>query len=195
MPTGDVDDQGDTPGTRHSLPPLRPEVLGLLAESKDRSEEDGPRLILADYLEERGDPRGTFVRLQVQAARLDEDNPQRAECQRQAEELSQPHLRDWLGPLGKLGVVEWSWARGLIKLYLKGRDLLRPEWADWAQTEAWAWVEGVRMVDLTDSEAANLCRLPPLYGLSLSSCSQLTDGGLNTCAHEGKCCQTAWRLA
>src|SRR5262245_5223413 len=178
MPTGDVDDQGDTPGTRHGLPPPRPEVLGLLAECKDRSEEDGPRLILADYLEERGDPRGTFVRLQVQAARLDEDDPQRAECQRQAEELSRPHLRDWLGPLVKLGEVEWSWARGLIKLYLKGRDLLRHEWADWAQTEAWAWVECVRMVDLTDSEAADLCRLPPLHQLSLNSCERLTDAGL-----------------
>src|SRR5262245_26690889 len=178
MPTGDVDDQGDTRGTRHGLPPRRPEVLGLLAESKDRSEEDGPRLILADYLEERGDPRGTFVRLQVQAARLDEDDPQRAECQRQAEELSRPHLRDWLGPLVKLGEVEWSWARGLITLYLKGRDLLRHEWADWAQTEAWAWVECVRMVDLTDSEAADLCRLPPLHLLSLNSCERLTDAGL-----------------
>src|SRR5262249_17800835 len=157
----------DTPRTGPGLPPPRAELLGLLAESKDHPEEDAPRLVLADYLEERGDPRGTFVRLQVEAARLHANDHRQAEWQSQAQEMSQPQLRDWLGPLVELGVVEWVWARGLIKLYLKGQDLLRHEWADWAQTEAWAWVECVRMVDLTDSEAADLCRLPPLRKLSL----------------------------
>src|SRR4051812_46559798 len=113
MPAADVDDQGETQRTRHGLPPPRPEALGLLAESKERSEEDAPRLILADYLEEHSDPRGTFVRQEVEAARLHADDPQRAECQRRAEELSGARLRDWLGPLVKLGEVEWSWARGL----------------------------------------------------------------------------------
>src|SRR5262245_61426555 len=110
----DVEGPDGTPASRRGPPP-RPEVLGLLAECKDRPEEDAPRLILADYLEERGDVRGTFVRLQVEAARLRADDPRRAECERQEEELSQRHLWYWLGPLVKLKGRELSWSRGLIK--------------------------------------------------------------------------------
>jgi uncharacterized protein (TIGR02996 family) len=36
-------------------------------------DDDAPRLIYADWLEERGDPRGEFIRVQCELARLDTD--------------------------------------------------------------------------------------------------------------------------
>ena len=47
----------------------RPELLGLLAACKERPDDDGPRLVLADWLEENGesDP-AAFVRAQVRRA-------------------------------------------------------------------------------------------------------------------------------
>src|SRR4051812_41868891 len=47
----------------------RPELLGLLAACKERPDEDGPRLVLADWLEENGESdRAAFVRAQVRRA-------------------------------------------------------------------------------------------------------------------------------
>ncbi len=37
------------------LPKLRPEVAAFLAAAKDEPEDDAPRLVLADWLEENGD--------------------------------------------------------------------------------------------------------------------------------------------
>ena len=74
------------------LPPVPgPEVLALLAEARDRPEEDGPRLVLADYLMEHGDPaeqaRGEFIRLQVLSERLPEGDRGRVPLVRRAHEL------------------------------------------------------------------------------------------------------------
>jgi uncharacterized protein (TIGR02996 family) len=43
----------------------------LLAAVRAEPDDDTPRLVLADWLEERGDPRGEFVRLQVRIAALE----------------------------------------------------------------------------------------------------------------------------
>ena len=39
-----------------------PEVLAFLADCKENPMDDTPRLVLADWLEEQGDPRGEFLR-------------------------------------------------------------------------------------------------------------------------------------
>ena len=59
---------------------MNPVLFQLLAAAKDSPEDDGPRLVLADWLEEHDDPRGEFVRLQVLLEKLDPDDP--AACRR-----------------------------------------------------------------------------------------------------------------
>ncbi len=49
-------------------------------------DDDAPRMIFADWLEERGDPRGEFIRVQCQLARMAGNDPRRAE-------LSSPRTR------------------------------------------------------------------------------------------------------
>jgi uncharacterized protein (TIGR02996 family) len=46
-----------------------------LADIIANPDDDGVRLIYADYLDERGDPRGEFIRVQIERARLPEDDP------------------------------------------------------------------------------------------------------------------------
>src|SRR5258708_352110 len=46
---------------------------GLLEDVKEHPQDDGPRSILADWLEEKGDTRGEFIRLQCQLARMPRD--------------------------------------------------------------------------------------------------------------------------
>src|ERR1700694_4004760 len=64
----------------------------------DRPDDDAPRLIYADWLEERGDPRGEFIRVQCALARMDEYDPRRWDLEAREKELLAAHHHDWTGP-------------------------------------------------------------------------------------------------
>ena len=60
---------------------------------KDAPDDDAPRLLLADWLEEQGDPRGEFIRLQL--APEDESRPasERRALRARESELLERHER------------------------------------------------------------------------------------------------------
>ena len=62
-----------------------------LQEIIARPDDDAPRLIYADYLEEQGDPRGEFIRLQCQAAK----DPFAEIASARADYLLRKHGRKW----------------------------------------------------------------------------------------------------
>jgi uncharacterized protein (TIGR02996 family) len=113
-----------------------PDLLGLLRACKEDVEDDGPRLILADWLQERGDARGEFVRAQVQRHRLPAwDERHTALARREAELLSEHHAA-WAGALAeRCEAVEFR--RGLLSLRAVdfgkvSREPDSPEW-DWVE--------------------------------------------------------------
>jgi uncharacterized protein (TIGR02996 family) len=67
----------------------------LLAAIAAAPDEDGPRLVYADLLQEQGNPRGEFITLQFQRGRAGGLSPK--EKAREAALLAK-HKRDWLGP-------------------------------------------------------------------------------------------------
>jgi uncharacterized protein (TIGR02996 family) len=70
-------------------------------------------LVYADWLEERGDPRGPFMRCQCLTARLPPWSPRRLALEAEAHALRMRHEEEWLGPL--LGVASnWEFRRGLL---------------------------------------------------------------------------------
>ncbi len=73
-----------------------------------------PRLIYADWLEERNDPRGTFIRLQIERSRLPVRDPLREVLKTQERELLTDHIHAWVGPCGKL-VDGWRFQRGFVE--------------------------------------------------------------------------------
>jgi uncharacterized protein (TIGR02996 family) len=77
--------------------------------------DDAPRLIYADWLQDRGDPRGEFIAVQVELARLEPDDPCRpALIERQRALLAQ-HEAAWRGTLPTFHLVGWGrFARGLV---------------------------------------------------------------------------------
>jgi uncharacterized protein (TIGR02996 family) len=77
-------------------------------------DDDGPRLVYADWLDEQGDPRGEFIRLQCELARLPEsDAPQPTDLERREWELLQRHGDAWDEPMP--GRAEsWEFRRGFI---------------------------------------------------------------------------------
>jgi uncharacterized protein (TIGR02996 family) len=60
------------PASHPGLPKARPEVAAFLAAAKEEPEDDAPRLVLCDWLEEKGDDndaaRAAFIRLQCEFA-------------------------------------------------------------------------------------------------------------------------------
>jgi uncharacterized protein (TIGR02996 family) len=76
-------------------------------------EEDTPRLVYADWLEERGDPRGEFVRVQCLLATLAADDGRRPPLEALERRLLERHQDEWLGPLRPL-LSRWEFRRGFL---------------------------------------------------------------------------------
>lgn len=60
-------------------------------------EDEAVRLRLADALDQQGDPRGEFIRVQVQLSHLPEDDEARYELRRREMDLLLQHGSDWAG--------------------------------------------------------------------------------------------------
>ena len=63
----------------------------------DAPDNDEPRLVCADWLEERGDLRAEFIRLQIRLAGIDNDHPEWPRLKRQEQQLLSRYLRVWNG--------------------------------------------------------------------------------------------------
>jgi uncharacterized protein (TIGR02996 family) len=147
--------------------PARPEVLAFLADIKDHPNEDGLRLIFADWLDEYGDeldrPRAELIRCQIEYARMPAHAPERLEHGRRQRSLQQQYTNTWLGPLAAWG--QWSHQRGLVSGVLDVGSLRSHALAALAGTEAWAWVEELFLTDVQDSDIARLGANPLLSAI------------------------------
>lgn len=117
--------------------PARPEVLALLRAVKDAPDDDTPRLVLADLLEEQGDPRGEFVRIQCRLAQSPGNDPSCAVLQKRQDELWQQHNGQWAGTVFS-GVKS---VRGLLHVSMHAPSYVSRMRDGLAETETWAWVE------------------------------------------------------
>jgi uncharacterized protein (TIGR02996 family) len=103
-----------------ALPAPRPEAfvtpddafLQAILESPD---DDTPRLIYADWLEEHGQPeRAEFIRLQCLLARMPVDDPRQHKRKARERELAAANGKTWIGPLVGL-VTDWQLRRGFVE--------------------------------------------------------------------------------
>jgi uncharacterized protein (TIGR02996 family) len=122
---------------------------GLLQAILDDIDDDAVRLVYADFLEEKGVPRGEFIRLQVARHR---EGDRCAPCQRERD-LLERYSADWTREAQPFDPtkVQLHFDRGFI---------------------AFANIENG-----TDEDLAVLRRLPGLRGLGLESC-QISPAGL-----------------
>src|SRR5947199_5771038 len=92
----------------------------------DAPDDELPRLIYADWLDERGDPdRAEFIRLQVELARLPVRDPLRKPLTEREAELMNAHGPDWLDPPDDF-LANWYFVRGFLEVGLSVRAFLRP---------------------------------------------------------------------
>jgi uncharacterized protein (TIGR02996 family) len=102
----------------------RPQVLALLREATEHPEQGGPRLVLADYLEENGDPdRAEHVRLgcQVAPGAPPLEASRRKQVEQQLQRLEEQRGGAWLGSLWRWWLFVAQWHRGLLAVKLPRR--------------------------------------------------------------------------
>ncbi len=105
-------------------------MKAILAEPDD----DAPRLIFADWLEERGDPRAGFIRVQCELARLDAADPRRSSLLAQERGMLDRHGTEWLGPL-RPHVRTAVYHRGFLDgLLVPAADYVREPLTIWPAT-------------------------------------------------------------
>jgi uncharacterized protein (TIGR02996 family) len=104
---------------------MHPADAAFLRAIREQPDDDLPRLIYADYLDERGDPRGEFIRVQCLLEGLAEDNPRYEELKRrEAELLTDENWSSWGGHLRPF-VYSWQFRRGFVeKVWISNRSLL-----------------------------------------------------------------------
>jgi uncharacterized protein (TIGR02996 family) len=85
-----------------------------LEDIREHPDDDAPRLVYADWLDEHGQPdRAEFIRLQYRRERLSRTNPQRHALLRRERELLRAYGAQWLGPLCEVAPVKrWQFRRG-----------------------------------------------------------------------------------
>jgi uncharacterized protein (TIGR02996 family) len=117
-------------------------LMALLAGIRESPEDDAPRLVLADWLEEFGQTeadrsRAELIRVQCLAAGQTRDDPRRRQAEQRAEQLLQQHRRAWCGPFRDDESVIFR--RGLLEVDFY--DDGEPSAELLADEAAWAWVE------------------------------------------------------
>lgn len=141
------------------------QVRVLLREAKAMPEDDTPRLVLADWLQDQGDPRGELIALQLQRSRLAEDDSRLVELERRQRQLLSQHVFTWLGPLVDLASV-WRFERGLLHVTVRAERLLGDDRADLVHAPLFDWIETLRLTDLAAIHLQRLASSPLLEQLS-----------------------------
>lgn len=86
-----------------------------------------PRLIYADWLEENGDPRGEFIRIQCELAEPSDDYDRRERLDNRQDELRRMYERDWTAPI-RDKVTGWSFRCGFVEsVEVTAEDFLKHE--------------------------------------------------------------------
>lgn len=104
----------------------------LLREVVRDPDDDAPRLVLADWYSERNNPRGDFIRTQIELGSMDWDDPRYEQLEALEESLLAKHRAKWLKELPKLDGVAWGSADLAVSrsLWWKGRTYFRRGFAE-----------------------------------------------------------------
>src|SRR5437870_1813976 len=93
-------------------------MKGILGGCVEGPDDDTPRHVLADWLDDQGDAdRAEFVRGQLAAARMDEDDPARQALDARLKTLQARHSRAWVASLRRQ-VSRFRFQRGLLHVGL-----------------------------------------------------------------------------
>lgn len=98
-------------------PKLHPDEVAFLQAIRETPDDDTPRLVYSDWLEERGDPRGEFIRFQCELARLPASDGRSRTLKAREQALLNEHGSAWRSMLPPFLRGE-TFVRGFVESYL-----------------------------------------------------------------------------
>jgi uncharacterized protein (TIGR02996 family) len=141
--------------------------LSLLRSVIADPQSDSLRLVYADYLEERGDPRADFIRLQCELAALPTCDARRYSLEPRVQALLTQYRTAWERPFLELGACECEFTRGFVEsVTISAAAFLQHNSALFGL----APVRRVHLVEATD----HLFSLSHCAALTFLSCLDLT---------------------
>jgi uncharacterized protein (TIGR02996 family) len=92
----------------------------------ERPDDDGLRLVFADWLEEHGQAeRAEFIRVQCELAGFPPVAPRRRQLEARQDLLLHRHAAEWLLPLGRLTLIRAEFHRGFVgEVWVEEPDFL-----------------------------------------------------------------------
>ena len=134
------------------------ERSALLRAIIDSPDEDGPRLVYADWLEEHGEAaRAEFIRVQIEVARMGEDESRRNQLKTREYELWRDYQGQWDWEVPEIAAYRVEYRRGFIeKVSLPAVELIRCPGSVWHHTP----LVGLGLPDLTPEIGARLGEWP-----------------------------------
>ncbi|MBM3983204.1 MAG: TIGR02996 domain-containing protein [Planctomycetes bacterium] len=140
------------------LRPPRPELVALLDAIKDHTDDDTPRLVLADWLDEQDDPfdaaRAKLIRKDI--ARAQGTAPPAANMELR---VRADLLRRCIAPLGDFA-TGGDFARGLPHITVHGARVLKPDVPALLASEPFAFVQFVHFVEAGAPRMEAMAALP-----------------------------------
>ena len=94
------------------MPSIEPELVAHIVAAPD---EDGPRLVYADWLSDRGDPRGELIVVQCALAIADRDDRPAHETnplREREREIEVSHWDRWREPALAIAIGRYTFRRG-----------------------------------------------------------------------------------
>jgi uncharacterized protein (TIGR02996 family) len=124
-------------------------------------EDDTPRLVYADWLEERGDPRGRFIRVQCALERTAPDDRRRSVLEDEADDLLAEYEAEWTAPLQ--GTANgWRFLRGFVEWVEADGTTFLEQAASWFAAFPLRGVRFQRITGLPRPKASALAANPLL---------------------------------
>lgn len=121
---------------------LHAEHRRFIAQVLEDPDDDGPRMVYGDWLQERGDPRGEFIALQFRKHRGRITQPEG----KRMNALLADYQHVWLGGLDRPGVVPLVYERGFASEIQLGTGMDDdPDWATVRKIQLASYVPGVEL--------------------------------------------------
>jgi uncharacterized protein (TIGR02996 family) len=143
-------------------------LKSLLLATRFEPDEDAPRLVLADWLEESGTTAyqalAEFIRIQCQLARLPDNHPERADLEWRQRRLWWDHVETWLGPVYEAS-REFLFRRGFARVELYAGCIPDNELRSFLTTSAWNWIDALHWISPTARHLEELLQAPAFSSL------------------------------
>lgn len=142
---------------------IEPELVASIVATP---EEDGPRLVYADWLSDRGDPRGELIVVQCALAVADRDEQPvhtTSPLRDQSIALLATHRAQWLEPVLDIAVGNYRFRRGFIEVI----DVLHPDIDAARLREACPLLRAVKTPQATVNDVFRHLDVIPLDELTL----------------------------